>query len=382
MANGFLYIPRVGKNVIVDLADHKPQAHKPKAYKINLHTDDIHHYQFDIDGQSQIETVQAQCFDISKQKLSESSKAKTGPLKIWDKADATLKPKPLSLRTNIPMSGNELQQWANAQKNFRLLDCQRGCLSLAMNASSPLRTIALGDKINLEGFGELFKQDYLVCGIEHEIDHQQWLMHLRLGLPLALSLQSDAASLAPLPMMIGKVAKFKADAEKLERIPIAIPSLNPGKIIWARLLSPFASKEEGLFFQPNAGDEVLVEFIEGDCRYPVIVGSCHNPKNRAPMAFADKPPKQGMFFKDKDKKPISVVLDNQTPSLVISSGGKNTIVMDDKQGIVARHDKSQLLVAKAVELLGGETVTIESKKAMSLKAGAKVEVDAAGLNVK
>lgn len=52
--------------------------------------------------------------------------------------------------------------------------------------------------------------------------------------------------------------------------------------IWARVATAFAGADYGAFFIPNVGDEVLVGFVQGDGRQPVIVGSLWNGAAPAP----------------------------------------------------------------------------------------------------
>jgi len=52
--------------------------------------------------------------------------------------------------------------------------------------------------------------------------------------------------------------------------------------VWARVAVPFAGGKRGAFFIPNVGDEVLVVFLAGDPRFPVIIGSMWNGTDSAP----------------------------------------------------------------------------------------------------
>ncbi|MDT4956090.1 MAG: hypothetical protein QOJ02_4228 [Acidobacteriota bacterium] len=52
--------------------------------------------------------------------------------------------------------------------------------------------------------------------------------------------------------------------------------------VWARVAVPFAGSERGAFMLPDVGDEVLVNFINGDWRFPVVVGGLWNGNARAP----------------------------------------------------------------------------------------------------
>lgn len=52
--------------------------------------------------------------------------------------------------------------------------------------------------------------------------------------------------------------------------------------IWARVAVPFAGGKRGAFFIPNVGDEVLIVFLSGDPRFPVVIGSMWNGTDTAP----------------------------------------------------------------------------------------------------
>jgi len=51
---------------------------------------------------------------------------------------------------------------------------------------------------------------------------------------------------------------------------------------WARVAVPFAGANRGAFFIPDVGDEVLVSFVNGDPRFPVVIGSMWNGSDSAP----------------------------------------------------------------------------------------------------
>lgn len=46
--------------------------------------------------------------------------------------------------------------------------------------------------------------------------------------------------------------------------------------IWARVAVPFAGGNRGAFLVPDKGDEVLVTFVNGDPRLPVVIGGLWN----------------------------------------------------------------------------------------------------------
>ena len=52
--------------------------------------------------------------------------------------------------------------------------------------------------------------------------------------------------------------------------------------VWARVAVPFAGSDRGAFFLPDVGDEVLVTFLNGDPRFPIVIGGLWNGNAQAP----------------------------------------------------------------------------------------------------
>ena len=76
------------------------------------------------------------------------------------------------------------------------------------------------------------------------------------------------------------------DPEGLNRVEIRLLSHSESPqqegVLWARVATPCAGGNKGAFFLPDVGDEVLVSFVNGDSRYPVVIGSLWNGTDAAP----------------------------------------------------------------------------------------------------
>ncbi|SAL49887.1 Rhs element Vgr protein [Caballeronia humi] len=57
---------------------------------------------------------------------------------------------------------------------------------------------------------------------------------------------------------------------------------------WVRVAQPWAGKGWGAFFLPRIGQEVLVDFIEGDPDQPLVTGSVHNAAQMPPLDLPAK----------------------------------------------------------------------------------------------
>src|SRR5258706_14784072 len=52
--------------------------------------------------------------------------------------------------------------------------------------------------------------------------------------------------------------------------------------MWARVVAPFAGSDRGVFFLPDVDDEVFVVFMNGDARFPLILGGLWNGNASSP----------------------------------------------------------------------------------------------------
>jgi type VI secretion system secreted protein VgrG len=84
---------------------------------------------------------------------------------------------------------------------------------------------------------------------------------------------------------------------------------------WIRVGTPWAGKQWGMIHIPRVGQEVIVDFLEGDPDQPIIVGSVYNAENMPPW----KLPEQRM---------VSGVKSNSYKG----GGGYNEISFDDTKG--------------------------------------------------
>jgi phage baseplate assembly protein V len=53
---------------------------------------------------------------------------------------------------------------------------------------------------------------------------------------------------------------------------------------WCRVVQPYAGGGYGAVFVPEKGDEVLVAFVHGDMRFPIVLGGLYNGQDKPPAA--------------------------------------------------------------------------------------------------
>lgn len=140
---------------------------------------------------------------------------------------------------------------------------------------------------------------------------------------------------------------------------------------WARLSTFMAGNNRGSWFIPEPDDEVLVSFVAGDPRHPVVVGALWNGQ--------DQPPEQ--MDADNNRRTIQsrsghVLRFDDTAGAskveVLSAGG-HRVVLDDASGgtVTIQHTNGAMI---EIDVTGKVTVTALSQLAVTAPL---VTVDAA-----
>jgi uncharacterized protein involved in type VI secretion and phage assembly len=83
---------------------------------------------------------------------------------------------------------------------------------------------------------------------------------------------------------LGEVVSV-SDPEHLSRVQVRLfnfDGVNNDAPIWARVAVPVAGSNYGAFMLPDVGDEVLITFVNGDPRLPMVIGSLWNGNATAP----------------------------------------------------------------------------------------------------
>jgi phage baseplate assembly protein V len=131
------------------------------------------------------------------------------------------------------------------------------------------------------------------------------------------------------------VAKVTDDPENECRVTLRFPFFDgaTAESDWCRVAQPYAGNGYGAVFVPEEGDEVLVAFVQGDMRFPIVLGGLYNGE--------DKPPTDRTASKDqklvRTKHGHQVVLDDSQgqEAIRITTAGGHELILDDASGTVA-----------------------------------------------
>jgi uncharacterized protein involved in type VI secretion and phage assembly len=194
-----------------------------------------------------------------------------------------------------------------------------------------------------------------------------------------------------LGVVIGIVTNNK-DPDDLGRVKVKFPWLSDSdESNWARVISPMAGKERGLFFLPDVDDEVLVAFEFGDINMPYVIGSLWNGKDKPPQTNSDG--KNNMrIIKSRSGHLIKLDdTDGAEKIEIIDKSEKNKIVIDAKNemiSIVSNKDISisapngkVTIEANDIEAKSNASTKIEASAGMDLKASGNMNVKGATVNL-
>lgn len=137
--------------------------------------------------------------------------------------------------------------------------------------------------------------------------------------------------------------------------------------LWARVACPFAGAGRGGFFIPQPDDEVLVVFVGGDARHPIVVGGLWNGAAAPPESLSGRVDRWSITGKAGTR--IAIVEESDaTATIECSTPGGVTLKMTDEAG------------GKVTIECAGNTVTIDPQ-GVAVQASAKVSVQAATVEV-
>jgi len=134
---------------------------------------------------------------------------------------------------------------------------------------------------------------------------------------------------------------------------------------WVRVGTPWAGKQWGMIHIPRVGQEVIVDFLEGDPDQPIIIGSVYNASQMPPYTLPDNKTQSGI---------------KSQSTLRGSSSNFNEIRFEDKKGseeifIHAEKDLKESVEHDTTEYVGNNrTLQIAQKQTESVGSDKNVQV--------
>jgi phage protein D len=321
----------------------------------------------------------------------------------------------INLQSMNQCSLSQGQIWAESAMQQDRLSMFRGTITLEGNPS-----YKLGDLIEISGVGALFNGTTLITGVSQLVDENGWSTVVQFGLSAQWHAELypnvnalPAAGLVPNigGIQCGIVLETSEAGPSPYLIPVAIAALrtqdNPnGDKVWARLSTPNAGKNKGIYFTPAVGDEVIIGFLNEDPCAPVILGAAFSQTNSLPseLGATDAAPWQGIVskgnlqlgFNDNSRtirltvgkkdtetedgshnQEICEITLNENDGINVKDSFENYITLNS-DGIVVQDKQKNLILMhdKGIEIRSSKDLDINADGNMSFNAKGNIKLNA------
>lgn len=274
---------------------------------------------------------------------------------------------------------SELTDWSSAELLKSQLAMLRGEVRFPGSALA-----VTGCMVTLAGLGARFNGNAWVSGVHHQLAEGWWRTTCELGLAPGWFAASAAQITAPgasgqLPpannIMVGTVKQIHEDPDGEFRVLVTLPLLQATDGVWARFGSYYASNKVGSDFYPEIGDEVIVAFLSGDPRYPVILGSLYSKANPPPYTPDDKNSIKSLWTKSG----MHIDFVETDPSILITTPKKQSIKIDDKNKNIVVTDVTGNTITMSesgIKIDSPKDITISATGSISMSAGTSFDIKA------
>ncbi|CAM3704233.1 Phage-related baseplate assembly protein [Vibrio aerogenes CECT 7868] len=387
-ANGFVVCNQSGKISVAP-----PGVDKSPVLEVTYGTDLID-LSAAIDARHQLKQVTGTGWDPGQQKMLTGQTAAQSIADQGNLSDSELASVlgigDFRLQTSATLTQDMLTSWAKGQRVKSMLAKVRGSVTFQGTADAKIDTL-----IQLTGVGERFNGSHYIGGVHHRIENGQWLTTVDLGLsPMWSAEHRDlgapqaAGWLPPVDgLQIGLVTKLDEDPASQNRIQVQMPALgDDNNLVWARLSSYYATQTSGNFFIPEAGDEVVLGYINQDPGQPIVLGSLYSSQHTPPYSLTAENNTKAIVtksqlkieFNEEDK--VTTILTPGGQSITLSDKEKSITLADQNSNTVTLNDSGISLESpKDIKLSAKGEISLESTNNSSIKAQMDVKIQ--GMNV-
>ena len=267
--------------------------------------------------------------------------------------------------------------------------------------------IRVGGKVELSGIGR-FEGSYFITTVTHNVGANGYLSSFEVNsgsggksAPEMLDFSGDhdrrstAGGAGPIRTASGVVVGLvmdNQDPDGLGRVKINLPEASEEEIgHWARVASPMAGAERGMFFLPEKDDEVLVAFEQGDITRPYLLGALWNGKDKPPEANSDGEnnlrlikSRSGHLVRldDSDGAEKIEVIDKSGDNSVTIDTASNTITIKSAKDVVIEAPQGKIsLSAKNVEVKSTAETKVEARTSMTLESKTTMTIEGRRVNI-
>jgi phage baseplate assembly protein V len=175
-----------------------------------------------------------------------------------------------------------------------------------------------------------------------------------------LSRVTDRRYYGVVPAIVTAFPEGEEDSTHEGRVPLRFPWFDPRMITPpCRVAQLYAGDGYGAMWRPEVGDEVLVGFVHGDMRAPIVLGGLYNGVDK-PVTHPDSSTDQKVFV---TKGGHRIVFDDKASTVTVATKSGTSITLDgDGKNVTISADAKITLRAKDIELTAdGGDVTVSGQ---------------------
>lgn len=180
--------------------------------------------------------------------------------------------------------------------------------------------------------------------------------------------------------LTARVVELKSGDDSFAQVKVKFPWEAVQNSCWIRVAQMYAGSGWGSYFVPRVGQEVIVNFLNGDLNRPIVVGALYNMEHHA-MPYS----RSQSGIRTQSKNYNELVFDDKTGAEMVhlQAGRDYTyLVKHDERGEI--RNNQQLLVARNRSITvrsGNETKHVQSgsasltaKKTIRLESATQIEL--------
>lgn len=300
----------------------------------------------------------------------------------------------LAPKTGIPQSGGQMASQFGSAKVYvvnRPVESQAEADAMAKAVYDELdgafvqaEGACLGDPaikpgmtVKMATLGQRLSGQYYVTSATHSVSAEEgyitaFVVSGRQTNSLLELVQAKGDGPSVANVVVGVVTN-NTDPDGLGRVKVKFPWLADDESWWARIASPMAGANRGLYFLPEIDDEVLVSFEHGDVTRPFILGALWNGKDKPPKANSEvvggSKVNQRVI---KTRAGHVITLDDTDGSekiSIVDKTGKNKIEIDSASNKITVEADGDIAISSAQS-----NISVEAQGNVSIKAQQNVEV--------
>lgn len=171
------------------------------------------------------------------------------------------------------------------------------------------------------------------------------------------------------------------DPQRLARIQVRLHAADgvagQDAPLWAGLVSPFAGDQRGAYWVPDVGDLVVVAFVQGDARHPMVLGGLWHGGAAPPETMDGAGRNVLKVIRSRNGVKLTFDDSDGRETLRLETPGGQRVTLSDGPGVVEVTDSngnSAKMEASGITITAAAKVTVNAPQ-VTVSAG-MVQVDA------